>query len=243
MQKLFNLFFLVVPFLLKARETLYSQYNTGGNHYSVVVDLHQPDTGRHYWLLGVECVTKYNNTVFIPLDTLDSDMLGFSYKGRSSFIQSLGIGGLLDAYCCFQDSVSGYVYGNMLGYGTFPFIIRTTNGGITWHKAIELPYSANIHPEYFYFRGAYGFILLPVYSELSNNKLGYFYTRDGGNSWNKGTHTIQMPGYTVEGWQMQVSDGGLTSVTLDLHNNKNWQLKKRIILQSKNYGESFVMFK
>lgn len=94
----------------------------------------------------------------------------------------------------------GFVYGNEMGYGIWPFFIKTVDGGKTWERLLfeKREYGAPIMPEYFhmfdekrgiliynYKRGPDSFIL------NAEKRLRYYITKDGGNTWKSRTKKIK----------------------------------------------------
>lgn len=235
--------FLISPFTMLGQfdfsQVFHTQNDGRGTTYTVKT---QYDSAKHF-LLGFQIKTKYTDR-FVVLDTLLSPFFGFSYHGTSQFMKHLSIGGVESLFIHFLDTATGFIYGNCLGYGLNPFVIRTEDGGITWQKLDGMPYNTELRVNHFKMFNRYlGFILIPQYMNLNDNIINYYITKDGGKYWEPQTFKFSQPGYCSETCEMQITDAGTITLTVTMHNIKNRTIVKTVILQSQDYGASFKVYR
>jgi hypothetical protein len=94
----------------------------------------------------------------------------------------------------FATEQLGFIVGNEMGYGYWPFVFRTTDGGLTWERQLfkDHEYGAPIYKEHFNMFNKQQGILIhntdPIDRIRSDKKglfLRYYLTKDGGKTWHK----------------------------------------------------------
>jgi hypothetical protein len=91
----------------------------------------------------------------------------------------------------FLDKNLGFIYGNEVGYGIWPFLAKTTDGGTSWQKVLfeEKEYGPQLLQQNFYMfnqkRGIliYGSTIMDKLLQKKQRVFQYYLTQDGGSTW------------------------------------------------------------
>jgi hypothetical protein len=242
----FILFF--YPLLLLSQQTypdekiLQVQTNERGDVFYLVQQKAGFDSIRFHetkYLLQVRCITEPHapNSVIL-LDTMAGNKWGWSYHGLGLLFKGVS---LEQPNIYFIDNTTGFIYGNEKGYGAYPFVLRTNDGGKSWKAMDSLVWGGHgIQREDFAFLGKqYLFILLP---EIDwRNKIHYAVSYDLGEHWVKKIIVIENNNYELYGCGVQASQNGV--ITLTAFMSKVNDTEKHIIFQSRDYGNSFRVYK
>lgn len=190
-----------------------------------------------------QTVTTINLDSTIYLDT-SFQKPGKAYKNLHLLLEDIVIGyhhGPM--YINFMNRDQGFIYGNRMGYGFNPFVLRTTNGGVSWHKMDSLPMNTELWKDNFFIYQKRGFMLLTQYWNLYDGKIEYYLTNNFGASWERKVIKIKDADYSIYHCDIQFSRTGLITITAHMRKKKDHSSLKRILLQSQDYGENFIQFK
>ncbi len=105
----------------------------------------------------------------------------------------------------FVSEKIGFIYGNEQGYGQWPFLFKTIDGGQHWKRLLFEPYELgiNIAADHFYMFNEQQGILIYNYNKQdrltfqTNTKLRYLLTQDGGDTWKEYTKKLSRKNVTV----------------------------------------------
>ena len=107
----------------------------------------------------------------------------------------------------FTDSKNGFIYGNEMGYGYWPFLFKTSDGGRHWNRILfkEVQSGTELFKDHFYMFDKQRGILIHNVDNVKR-KLGkeikyfqYYLTNDGGSTWTKRTFRLkQAKGLRIE---------------------------------------------
>lgn len=158
----------------------------------------------------------------------------------------------------FTDSVTGFVYGNELGYGYWPFLFKTTDAGLHWNRLLFKPIEDGvpIYKDNFYMFNKNEGILIYNTNNIKRllngkyvTKLQYYLTQDGGKTWKQKSKRLKTRNIHLENnpryMQCSFTMKGEVFITIL---NAPWTMPKgkrlakdRISLQlnSKDFGKSF----
>lgn len=159
----------------------------------------------------------------------------------------------------FLDDKIGFAYGNESGYGVWPFLFKTENGGQSWQRQLIAPkeYGPQLGKQTFYMFDKKNGILLYNHDNTSRTLSGkykvdfeYYITNNGGETWRKKSISLKKAGnLRVENsaYFLQCAYQPTGQATINIL-AAPWQAAKgkrsiqdriRLILQSEDYGRHF----
>lgn len=211
----------------------------GNVFYLIKKNIGYDSFNRQLNLLYIKCFNdslKLNSIIILDTTIYGDWMANGVFKNAT-------IGFLGDFYIYFINKNLGFVYGNFTGYGPNPFLLRTNNGGNSWKKIDGLPLNTNFEKNNFYIHQQKGFILLTQYWNLNDGKIEYYITNNCGETWQRKIFQLKHLEYSISNCDVQFSPTGLITITAWMKKKKNHTIKKTIILQSNDFGESFTEYK
>lgn len=215
----------------------------------------QMDRGYYYCLDKIGSERNYN-TQYELLFFGKTDTVLFK-TNLNKHVYSIG-NPITMLYIHFISVNTGFVYGYESGYGEFPMLYKTTDGGKTWNRRLfkEQESLCSINEDNFHmFNQKQGIMIVNPSFYIADEKkyneqhFDYFITNDGGLTWKK--KKVDLTSYNIyvhnrehndyayytSEWMknMYKKEGTIVSII----SNKN----KTIVLCSDDFGESFRVLK
>lgn len=159
----------------------------------------------------------------------------------------------------FTDSLNGFIFGNEMGYGYWPFLFKTTNGGKNWERKLFKPSEGGVpilKDNFFMFDTQRGILIQNRNNvkQLLNGKtkvsLVYYLTKDGGETWTEKSFPLKTRNIRLENSEYFLKCAYTKNGEINIQVLRPpWaspkgkrEAKDRITvtLNSKDYGLSFV---
>lgn len=144
----------------------------------------------------------------------------------------------------FVDAKTGFIYGNEVGYGIWPFVFKTTDGGTSWERvALDAKtYGPEIARDQFRMVDCNNGILLG--NQQGETTITWHTTSDGGDTWKEHSLKPGKPYDRIRGsLHIALSDEATGAVTLEYREPK-WRKPEADFLfrlQSMDFGKTFEL--
>lgn len=143
----------------------------------------------------------------------------------------------------FLDEETGFLYGHQRGYGFYPFMYKTTDGGASWRGIPQSNQFGPIDDAGLYMFDQQRGILIPQWRDLS--KLKYFLTEDGGETWQKKEVRTLSKRRAYSSYKVNVimsfNEEGEVCLSFIRAKRQDWDYN--LVLYSSNFGKSFKTIK
>lgn len=159
----------------------------------------------------------------------------------------------------FLTDKTAFVYGNEQGYGIWPFLYKTTDGGISWQKLLfeKREYGATINKDnFFMFDDKRGILVYNTdgfpwrKKKKRKPQFKYYITTNGGKSWKKKSKTLKHAhGLRIQNiayeMQCRYTPDGTVEIKLmkapweAVSGKRSVDDRTRVILTSNDFGKSF----
>lgn len=159
----------------------------------------------------------------------------------------------------FTDAQHGFIYGNEMGYGFWPFLFKTDDGGKHWERKLFKPYQGGteINQDNFYmFDNKRGILIYNTdnrvkFVEGTKQYFKYYITDDGGDTWKKkklklkhaqglrieNNHYFMHCSFTSKG---EVTAKILRAPWASARGKREIKDRIRLIISSKDFGHHFA---
>lgn len=148
-------------------------------------------SAQDYTLANIYTKLEIKKDSFISKPT-DENILKIAYRLDSTF-QNTG-NPKENLSFQFLNPKTGFAYGNEVGYGVWPFLYKTTDGGETWTNLFfeDHQYGDPLMKEHFFMFDENRGILIQKHwvktnflLRAPNGRFYYYITKDGGQTWKK----------------------------------------------------------
>lgn len=194
------------------------------------------------WYANNDSTTRSNFRYRLALKYTKDDGANATYT-RLDSVESILIGELHPSQLNIQfvSRSVGFLYGYAAYYAFYPILFRTENGGASWQKIIAGPAGTPMRrADFFMFNESKGILLNNWNSEPYFN---YMLTNDGGKTWQQQRFKISRNDMRImntdEALNAVYSENGTVTVILKTLDSGYRSTAKVVVLESKDFGNSF----